>query len=357
MASWAERYGSYWRAAGGWIRGGFVVLAVASAVLFFRYGAAAAPDPQAEEEAGVLVTSVVADTPAARAGIKRGDIVLEIDGQPANEVMELHKYVLGKESGDQVRLKVRHGDEIRELTIALGDRKGEAYLGIVPFLEQPWGIAATASAVGGEHSFAFAAPWAGDATMPLTGGLSIEALPALDGFPLNGEAFTATLSVEGIPGEAGVFAFRSGDALSETMLFKAGDGPEMRIFANEVPVGGVDPESPAGKAGLAPGDIITAVNGAKLESPLDLREALAAAKPGDALELTVRNSAGEEREVSVTLGEHPNQPGEAYLGLFDDFHWAAPTLRPGIGGLMRSAIGAGEGGAVQVMEDWEPFQI
>lgn len=351
MISWAERYGSYWRAAG-WIRGGFVVLAVASAVLFFRYGAAAAPDPQAEEP-GVLVTSVSADTPAARAGIKRGDIVLEIDGQPADDVMELHKYVLGKQTGDQVRLKVQHGDEIRTLEIALGDREGTPYLGITPFLERPWGLSVAATAAGGEGPITLAAPWAGDATGALTEVLSVAAAPALPMLE-GGEPFSATMALRGGHRHELGFAVEPGEAFTGTMSFAAGGGPAVRLFASEVPVGGLAADSPAAEAGLAAGDIITAVNGKALESPLELWRAIEAAKPGDALALTVRDGDGEERAVSVTLGEHPQQPGEAYLGLEDGMrHWAMPAL-----GLMRHfAIGGFDGESMPALQDWVPFQI
>lgn len=61
---------------------------------------------------------------------------------------------------------------------------------------------------------------------------------------------------------------------------------------------------PADQAGMAPGDIITAVDGARVETTEDLLAVLRGYAPGDEVTVTyVRNGA--EQEASVTLGNLP----------------------------------------------------
>jgi putative serine protease PepD len=66
----------------------------------------------------------------------------------------------------------------------------------------------------------------------------------------------------------------------------------------------VVPNAPADRAGLRAGDDVTAVDGEKIESGDQLREAIDAKRPGDKLTLTITRN-GDERTVEVTLGERP----------------------------------------------------
>jgi PDZ domain-containing secreted protein len=74
--------------------------------------------------------------------------------------------------------------------------------------------------------------------------------------------------------------------------------------------------SPAEKAGLKVGDLITAANDKPIKRADDLVQLVGRSKPGDTLTLSVRRE-GQERPLSltVTLGEHPEQAGKAYLGV------------------------------------------
>jgi membrane-associated protease RseP (regulator of RpoE activity) len=74
--------------------------------------------------------------------------------------------------------------------------------------------------------------------------------------------------------------------------------------------------SPAAAAGLAAGDIITAIDSQELTSPQTLVEAIQSRNPGERVALSVyRARTGAEREMEVTLGERPDQDGQAYLGV------------------------------------------
>ncbi len=65
------------------------------------------------------------------------------------------------------------------------------------------------------------------------------------------------------------------------------------------------PNTAAARAGLRDGDIITAVNGQRLDGNVSLRQLLLQYQPGDTIELTILRD-GQEQTVSVTLGERPS---------------------------------------------------
>jgi membrane-associated protease RseP (regulator of RpoE activity) len=287
---------------------GVIVVSLGIMLIVLMRSPVVAAALQTIEDAGVLVTSVARDGAAAQAGLKRGDIILAIDDQTTNEVATLQEYVLSKQAGDQVRLNVQHGDELRTLTVTLDERQGRPHMGVVPFVDS-W---SSVTPFSGTAGFAAAGPAFqvfGGMTGPLTG-MTSEAWPA-----------TAPFSAPfGLHVELG----QPGQPFSDTLFFQGPGMPFSHTMAlptmPALPFGdflihAVAEDSPAERAGLLPGDIITAVNGTALESPFAVIEAVDAADPGDSLTLTVLGESGEERSVTVTLGEDPQRAGAAYLGV------------------------------------------
>lgn len=67
----------------------------------------------ATADAGVYVGRVIAQSPAGRAGLRTGDILLELDGKPTNSPAAVNRIGKGRKQGEIVTAKVlRHGQEI-----------------------------------------------------------------------------------------------------------------------------------------------------------------------------------------------------------------------------------------------------
>jgi Do/DeqQ family serine protease len=69
---------------------------------------------------GVIVTDVVKGSPAEKAGIKSGDLILEIDGREVKNSIQLRAYVQSKKPGDKVKLKVLRDGKEMEINVNLG---------------------------------------------------------------------------------------------------------------------------------------------------------------------------------------------------------------------------------------------
>ncbi len=76
---------------------------------------------------------------------------------------------------------------------------------------------------------------------------------------------------------------------------------------NGVIVAGVLPGGPAEKAGLEPGDVITAINGQPIRNVTDALTNISRAGPGDELEVTGRRG-DQPLKIIAKVGERPAQP-------------------------------------------------
>ena len=73
-----------------------------------------------DEPKGALVASVADGSPSDDAGIKPGDIILEFDGKPINEMSELPKIVASTDVGKKVKVKVWRNQRELSKNIILG---------------------------------------------------------------------------------------------------------------------------------------------------------------------------------------------------------------------------------------------
>lgn len=78
----------------------------------------------ASTDAGVLVSEVEADSPAAKAGIQVGDIITQADGDRVDSTWDLSRAVREKKTGDKVRLQVLRDRRTQDVTVTLEEREG-----------------------------------------------------------------------------------------------------------------------------------------------------------------------------------------------------------------------------------------
>ena len=76
----------------------------------------------ATQGTGVRAESVVPDSPAARAGIVAGDVLLALDGVAINDLGAFSEALKKYKPGDKVAAKVRHGDAESTRTVELTER-------------------------------------------------------------------------------------------------------------------------------------------------------------------------------------------------------------------------------------------
>jgi peroxiredoxin len=72
-----------------------------------------------DQQAGALIRSVMRGSPAERAGLIGGDLVLSIDGQNVDGPRELRQQVMAARSGARVSLGVLRGDQTRLFAVEL----------------------------------------------------------------------------------------------------------------------------------------------------------------------------------------------------------------------------------------------
>lgn len=74
-----------------------------------------------------------------------------------------------------------------------------------------------------------------------------------------------------------------------------------------VPILRVVPGGPAAGAGLGPGEVVRAADGAPVKGSSELLALVESKRPGDALVLQVQGASGAARNVTLTLGETPQE--------------------------------------------------
>jgi serine protease Do len=69
----------------------------------------------------------------------------------------------------------------------------------------------------------------------------------------------------------------------------------------------VEPDGPASKGGITPGDVITSINGQDIASPAELASKVGGTQPGTAVKVGI-DRGGKAETLTVTLGELPSTP-------------------------------------------------
>jgi S1-C subfamily serine protease len=78
---------------------------------------------QVPEINGVVIRQVVPGSPAAEAGLRRGDVIVEVEGQKVTTADQLQRLVEQSTVGQRLQMRIRRGDQTLALSVRTGDRK------------------------------------------------------------------------------------------------------------------------------------------------------------------------------------------------------------------------------------------
>jgi len=79
---------------------------------------------QAVMGGGVLITGVVAGSPAEAAGLKVDDVITAVDGQTVSSAQAVADAIVAKHPGDKISLTVRRDGREEDIVVTLGERAG-----------------------------------------------------------------------------------------------------------------------------------------------------------------------------------------------------------------------------------------
>jgi serine protease Do len=73
-----------------------------------------------DQAQGILIAQVNADSPAAKGGLRQGDVILELDGEPVSDVGAFRNRVSLTSPGTAIRLTILRDGKRQELSVAVG---------------------------------------------------------------------------------------------------------------------------------------------------------------------------------------------------------------------------------------------
>ena len=76
------------------------------------------------EDAGVIVSQVMDDGPAAQAGVRVGDILTSIDNEPIENTWDVVTEISQREKDSPVNLEIWRSGKIQTITASVGEREG-----------------------------------------------------------------------------------------------------------------------------------------------------------------------------------------------------------------------------------------
>jgi serine protease Do len=215
---------------------------------------------QLPAERGVVLGKIVPESPAAKSGLRENDVVTEISGQRVEGTEQFRRMIREIPAGRAAQFTVWRNGRSQTINVTLGKSEMRSGSGFV------------APAVPGRYS------------------VQIPELPEMGELFENGPWVSSRtrlgIDAENLDGELGNY-------------FGAPEGEGILVR-------GVFPDTPAAKAGLKVGDVITSLNGERIRSIGELREKMAEKRPEKAITLgLIRNKAA--LSVSVELPTPPEK--------------------------------------------------
>lgn len=208
-------------------------------------------------ERGVVVADVTKDSPAAKAGLKEKDVITEVNGQRVEGAAQFRRMIHEIPSGRTAQLTVWRDGRAQTLSATLGkaEERHDKWMGATP------------------GAFAFRMP---EVQIPEMPSMDLGESVVMVGRPRLG------IDAEDIGGQLGSF-------------FGAPDGEGILVRS-------VNSGSPAEKAGMKAGDVITSFNGERVRSLGDLRQKLASQNDAKTAKISVLRNRSEVT-LSIELPE------------------------------------------------------
>jgi S1-C subfamily serine protease len=75
-----------------------------------------------DKNEGVLISSVIRDTPASKAGLRRWDLIVEMDRQPVSSLEEFLKMVRQHKVGDKITLVIQRNENLTTVEVVLEEK-------------------------------------------------------------------------------------------------------------------------------------------------------------------------------------------------------------------------------------------
>lgn len=219
------------------------------------------------DDLGAAVVKIVAESPAEKAGLAVGDIIVRYAGTPVLGVEHLVHLVRMTPAGKTVALEISRKGKKESIPVTLARRESEDQVIQIPPVEIP--------------EFDVPVPhW--------------DVSPGGDGGPQRRFRF---FNLDERP-RLGIYY----EDLTEQLgrFFGVPDGKGVLVTS-------VVDDSPAAKAGLLAGDVIVAIEGAKIEDSGDLFKALGEAKETQTLTVQVYRK-GKAQDVKITLEPRESKP-------------------------------------------------
>ncbi|NCN05041.1 MAG: PDZ domain-containing protein [Spirochaetales bacterium] len=91
----------------------------------------------ANQEPGIVITQVIPETPAAEAGIQRGDILLTFNGTEVNSFMEIYPLLDGLEAGQSVAIGLTRAGQPLSVQVKLETLLNAPLIGIMGQGQRP----------------------------------------------------------------------------------------------------------------------------------------------------------------------------------------------------------------------------
>lgn len=223
-----------------------------------------------KEERGALITRVMPDSAAAKAGLQKDDVIVRWNGAPVESASQLRRLIGETPTGRTVRLGVVRGGRDMEIRVTLGKRPEQAW---------PKGLRG----------------WLDQETREQLGKSLEKAREALEN-----QDWRAHLWGLSGRGRMGVTLQELTPQLADYFGVKDRAG---------VLISSVREDSPASRAGLRAGDVIIAIDGESVANAGDVIRLIAKKEQGPVDVRIVRD----RREMSLTVALDKKEKAEPYF--------------------------------------------